>query len=179
MCNHESDVYTETVGEFTIRIVHDDVYDMTDDYDNLSDLKNNGIAVHAFHKRYIMPHVRTLPDSNECDSWEDMRQRIEEEGLVVFALSMTDHSSRTCYLGGGRDPWDSGQIGFVVVNPKTFATAEQQRNAAESVARYYNALLQGEVYGYIVEKDGEEVESVWGFIGDMDDCLKEAMSVVR
>lgn len=41
--------------------------------------------------------------------------------------------------------------------------------------RYY---LDGDVYGYIIKKDDEEIESVWGFIGDVSDCMNSAIHTI-
>jgi hypothetical protein len=38
----------------------------------------------------------------------------------------------------------------------------------------YDAYLCGECYGYVVERDGEHLDSCWGFLGD--DGFKHAKS---
>jgi hypothetical protein len=41
----------------------------------------------------------------------------------------------------------------------------------------YNDFLTGDCYGYVVEgRDGEELHSCWGFIGDIDYVREEAVS---
>ena len=49
----------------------------------------------------------------------------------------------------------------------------------------FDDYLQGNVFGYVVEKDGEEIDSCWGFYpdheyhkDDWDYCLREARSIV-
>jgi len=41
-------------------------------------------------------------------------------------------------------------------------------------------IVDGEVYGFdILDANGDSVESCWGFIGDADYCLKEAVAVAE
>ena len=43
----------------------------------------------------------------------------------------------------------------------------------------YDAYLGGRVYGYVIERDGEEVDACWGFVGDYETgCLPEAREAV-
>lgn len=177
-CNDEAEVKRRTVTakdgrELTVRVVVDLDYDTKDDLDCLSDF-DNGIALHCFHKKYRMPHVDSLPDVDSFDSWDEMQAEIESRGLVCFPVSMTDHSGLTCYLGSGRDMWDSGQIGFVVVDPSRHA---DPLKAAESVTSWFDSILQGEIFVFIVEDEsGETLDSVCGFVGDADYCLQEGMN---
>ena len=41
-------------------------------------------------------------------------------------------------------------------------------------------IVDGEVYGFdVLDANGDSVESCWGFIGDADYCLKEAVAVAE
>ena len=40
------------------------------------------------------------------------------------------------------------------------------------------ALLDGEVYGYVIKNGDVDVDSCWGFVGDSEYCLSQARSVV-
>jgi len=91
---------------------------------------------------------------------------------------------------GFQCPWDSGQIGFIYV---TTAKVREEYSAKRvspqmrtKVADYlrqevqtFSDYVSGAVYGYVVEKDNEEVDSCWGFIGDYEtNCLIEARSII-
>jgi hypothetical protein len=57
------------------------------------------------------------------------------------------------------------------------------REKAEDILRgeivSYDAYLGGRVYGYVIERDGEEIDACWGFVGDYElDCLLEARRAV-
>lgn len=129
--------------------------------------------------------------STNAGWWEDVFALLEDE-LVVLPLYLYDHSvlSISTYSFQGRAPhasWDSGQIGWIYCSKKRFLqetgyTAEQlfKEGKAEEILRgeveVYNQYLQGEVYGFKLEKKivcphccsvkMEEVNSCWGFYGD-------------
>lgn len=43
----------------------------------------------------------------------------------------------------------------------------------------YGSWAQGKAYGYIVDPDGPDEDSCWGFIGDIDYCKSEANSMAE
>lgn len=49
------------------------------------------------------------------------------------------------------------------------------RDNIESLRQY----VEGEVYGYVVERNGETIESCWGFYGDTDYVMSEAESIAE
>lgn len=82
-------------------------------------------------------------------------------------------------------PWDSGQSGLVYGDTKELAEAgmcnEQALLMCKDFVETYSLYLQGEVYGYRVLVDGEEVDSCWGFYGrkDAQEAANEAASAYR
>ena len=38
--------------------------------------------------------------------------------------------------------------------------------------------MRGDCYGYIIEKDGEEADSCWGYLGDLREVIKSMQSGV-
>lgn len=88
-------------------------------------------------------------------------------------------------------PWDSGQVGFIYVSLEDVRSEyNMQRVSAKLRAKItehleqevstYSDYLAGRVFGYAVEKDDEEVESCWGFIGEYDGyCLEQARTCIR
>lgn len=89
-------------------------------------------------------------------------------GLPVFAYV---HSGVTIRTGQSFPcPWDSGRSGFVYVDRADalaeFKDEESVLNCLRSEVETCNAYLSGEVFGWIVlDVDGEELESCWGFYG--------------
>ena len=52
--------------------------------------------------------------------------------------------------------------------------------ALESTLSAYCSWAIGDCYGFIIEdKDGDELDSCWGFVGDLDYCMKEARDAAK
>ena len=105
------------------------------------------------------------------------------DGLLLFPLYLYDHSIQSISIGSfiGRAQhaeWDSGQVGYIYAEPTAIQTAygaispetmNRARQALEAEVKAYDAYLRGECYGYRLYKDGEEIDSCWGFLGDIDE----------
>jgi len=113
--------------------------------------------------------------------------RLERGTTVILPLGLLDHSGLHMYVGAGAhlsDPggWDSGQVGVI------FDTAEARRSCGcedwdearieESLraeVKEYDTYLRGECYGYVIkDAEGDETDSCWGFLGDIEECKREA-----
>lgn len=99
-----------------------------------------------------------------------------EHGLI--ALSTVRNYPFSC-------KWDSYQLGYIYVEKERIKKGFEAKSVGcklrEKVTeilrqeiRTYSKYLSGDVYGYTSEKDGEVVDSCWGFIGDIDYCLEAA-----
>lgn len=84
-------------------------------------------------------------------------------------------------------PWDSGQCGFVYCTKQEAIKEFGNRILTKSVkaaalrclrgeVQTFSQYLEGDVWGYRVLVDGEEVESCWGIYGH-DEAVAEAKSV--
>ena len=95
----------------------------------------------------------------------------------VFPLYAYIHSGVSLSLGEFSCPWDSGQVGWVYVAKEEWRLQKSARKAAEGLVESWNSYLSGEVYGYIIRDDeGIDLDSCWGFLGDMSYCINEAKS---
>jgi hypothetical protein len=103
----------------------------------------------------------------------------------ILNLFMYDHSGVVLRAQEGhRNPfepfdhgsWDSGQVGFCFLTKeaieRTGMPADSDDKIVENIVSeidYYNDWSSGNVWGYAVEdRDGETLDSCWGFIGDYD-----------
>ena len=134
----------------------------------------------CFHKRYTLGdrHDYRVSDYN---NWDELREAIvqKEDPVAIFELYMYDHSGLTVSMGPFDCPWDSGQIGFVLI---TMDTAKKElgakrrckslfrkcREIIEGEVKTYDQYLRGEVYGY-----GHGEDSCWGFYGYEPEELAE------
>lgn len=92
------------------------------------------------------------------------------EGYVILPLYLMDHSGITMSTGAFSCPWDSGQVGWIICDNETIEREfNDDRDLAEkcleSEVSVYDDYLTGNVFGFIVEEDGERVDSCFGFFG--------------
>ena len=93
--------------------------------------------------------------------------------LVSLPLWLYDHSGITISCGDRvypyNDRWDSGLVGWIIY-AKQAEDGEDWRERAFARMRAeveeYDHYLQGEVYGFTIYENGEEIDSCWGYYGD-------------
>jgi hypothetical protein len=155
----------------TIRVVPDE--DPTDprEWDNL------GTIVYTSH-RYYLGDERVTPDEiAELEAREDVI------ALPVYAYI---HGGVSLSTGPFGCRWDSGQCGIVYVEHDAVrreykAEPDEVRDRVLDVLRAevdtFSRYLGGEVVGYVIELDGEPVESCWGYY-DVEDAIAQAKAEV-
>ena len=173
---------------YNINIYPDDNPDNPRNWDTL------GIMV-CFHSRYDLGDKANLT-SDMFNGWEELEAYLikEKQAVVIAPLYLYDHSGISirigsfyaCGLPQGHARFDSGQIGFIYVDKETLKkeysvkritkkTKDKAREVLENEVKTYNDYVSGNVYGYQVEdKEENDIDSCWGFIGDTDDMIKEA-----
>ncbi len=136
---------------------------------------DNAGTIWAWHRRYDLAD-EYCPDNPWND--EEMREHVGPGG-VFLPVYMLDHSGITVSTGRFSCPWDSGQVGWVFMTEAKVKeeglTKEQAIHLLECEVKTFAQYLEGDVYGYIVEVDGEEVESCWGFYG-REYAIQDGMS---
>lgn len=111
----------------------------------------------------------------DCDDLIDRAAEVVVRNeYVVLPIFMYDHSGIALSTGPFSCPWDSGQVGYVIIDRETidkewngdFDCADQYARHAVEV---YNQFIGGDVWGFIAEQRNdegwEETESCWGFFG--------------
>jgi hypothetical protein len=151
---------------YTIRIEQDD-----DSVNPRTDFDHLGTMA-CWHRRY------ELGDKNNLGSPKEVMAYIEETRAVWLPVFMLDHSGLYFRTSDFQDPWDSGQVGYIFIERKKLlkefgrkVLTKKLRQKAEEILRAeveeYNDFHTGNVWGYtIVDPDGEEGDSCWGFYGD-------------
>ena len=187
-------VYEEAYHGHTIKIFQDLDPESPREWSNLGTLI-------CWHRRYRLgdSHQFDSPEaflrdlagvSDQSDlSMEQLRERAERKAIIL-PVFLYDHSGLAMNTIGFHCPWDSGQVGFVYVTLEAVwqefglkRVTKALREKAADILRLeivsYDAYLGGRVYGYVIERDGEEVDACWGFFGDYElDCLSEARAFV-
>jgi len=179
---------------YRIRIEPDEDAESPREWDNLGTMM-------CFHRRYELGDKNLGYKSSDYKGWDEllagivMRYRKDEGGVeAVLPLYLMDHSGlslNTTTTGFAMcDPqgWDWGQVGWIFVGRKKVLrefgwrrVSKKRREKVMEVLRAevkaYDRYLSGDVWGFIVEKDEDHVDSCWGFYGQ-EEALEEARGVV-
>jgi len=148
----------------------------------------NGSTMACWHRNY------TLGDVQPVEEPRDWIKENAPKGSVILELFLYEHGGITMRCGAFSDPFDSGQIGYIVATPEqiretfmvkriTAKIREQVEANLRSEVAYYAEYLEGNCYGFqVIEHttceccdhvEPEVIDSCWGFIGDSS---KEAMA---
>lgn len=132
---------------------------------------NLGTMVH-WHRRSEVGDERISVESTGCESLDELVEYFKRErgATVVLPVYLYDHSGMTVNTTGFSCPWDSGQVGFIFDTPEGVERCGTPPELIEECLRgevaAFDQWLRGDVYGYVVERDGEHVDSCWGFFGE-------------
>lgn len=160
------------------------VYIDPDPINPRKDYDNSTIMVH-WHRKYDLGD-----EYHESCTAEELKEEYADKGdpiLHIMPLYLYDHSGLSISTGGFTCSFDSGQVGWVFVTQSKKdlmefgeMTAEQWESVIKSDTKVYDDYLTGAVYGYeVTGKDGDHLESCWGYIGDIDYCISEAKSAAE
>lgn len=121
--------------------------------------------------------------------WDDMRKYIEKNlDAICLPVYLYSHGGDTIATTPFSCPWDSGRLGYVYVEREKVRKEwgckrispklqKQIENTLKGEIETFNQYINGEVYGYVIKQNGEEIDSCWGFYG-LDYCKKEAESMI-
>jgi len=184
-------VYTEEYKGYIIKIIPSDGSDNSPRDDD-----NFGTMV-CFHNRYTLGDdiPKKLGFTVDID---ELKEIIQRKDVVALPIYMYDHSGIGISTSNSRYPfncpWDSGQIGYIYATYEdirknwsgkrvTKKMLDRVLEILQSEVNVYNDYLTGNVYGYVVEdKEGNHLDSCWGYIGDYDakegplDCAKDIVN---
>lgn len=156
-------------------------------------MSNIGVIAYK-HSRYILGEEKiedpidfllnlygiaatNIPYTNE--TLEKLMSKASKYGYVLLPVYLFDHSEISISTSPFSCSWDSGQVGFIYTNLqrindcfsynwKRISKKRQQqiKQWLEAEIATFDMYIRGEVYGFIVEEDGKEIDSCWGFYGD-------------
>lgn len=181
-------VESKQMGEYLVEVLHDDngFIDSPREWDNLG-------MMYCYHRRYNLGDEKLSENYNTDDfsGWDEFSRQLTRDGhILIMPLGLYDHSGITMYISDSHDRWDGGQVGFICTTKQrirecygvkkiTKATLDKAREALKNEVKTYDDYLVGNVYGFRITKDGDEVDSCWGFIGDYKYCLDEGVSQAK
>ena len=153
-----------------------------------------------YFKKWFTTFFEGSMADNKQDIFEDILNTLPDQLLYALAseknlilpLNLYDHSglsmSVSSFIGRAQHAeWDSGQVGWIYATADSIR-AEYGHCSAESVEKAkallksevetYNYYLSGQCYGFRLYENGEEMDSCWGFLGALQDVLKEIVGEV-
>ena len=181
----------KTMKKYTYEIVQDfDPSNPRTEWDNVTTML-------CFHKRYNLGDKQNI-NFNDYESWDEMENAIKEkyDVLMIKPLYMYEHSGIAISTSPFSCPWDSGRIGFIIVDTKQYelcmgdpkdAKGEVLEGIIKNDIEIYNKYLCGDVYGYktfeveTCNKGCEHktmIDSCWGYY-DEADAEAEAKSLIE
>lgn len=182
--------YMNLKEQIVVRIEYDDCAESPRSWCNLGTL-------YCWTRGYISPDECKYPDAisfleeilgesivskvhdkytNTRDFMEEIVERMDRAGYILYPVSLFDHSG-TRYFLGCASGWDVGTVGVMFASKEkireelgckkiTKAIREKVKGIFEGELETYTEWANGYVYGYIVEDlAGNEVDSCWGFMG--------------
>jgi len=172
-------IYTETRHGLTIKIYPEEYPLDPRENDNL------GTMV-CFHRRHKLGDKHTM-------SVEEVKEFTQRKDIVWLPLYLYDHSGITMSTSNKSYPftcpWDAMQVGIIYITKaeikKEFGTADQKSiektlNNFRAQVKEYDDYLTGNVYGYVIEdKEGEHLESCYGYSGDYNNKDFSALTEAR
>jgi len=111
------------------------------------------------------------------DEQKERAIKLAYQNNVILPLYLYDHSGITMRTSPFSCRWDSGQVGYIYISHdkirKEYGWKKLTKARLEKIKQYligevetYDNYLTGSVYGYVIEdRNGEEIDSCWGFYG--------------
>lgn len=128
---------------------------------------------------YCWDHRNKLGDDNPFRNPEEFYDWLKEQRVkpVVLPLYLYDHSGITMRTSSFADPWDSGQVGYIVMTREDATSCGLKRTwrkqataILESEVSVYDRWLRGDFFGFEAEElvgdEWEQVDSCWGMFAD-------------
>jgi hypothetical protein len=167
-------VDTITVENLTVKIYPD--YDGDHECPIDKNLKDDGIWFVTFQRRSTLSEFHDFLDPSTVEHWA------KKNKWDAFPLFYYEHGNCIYKVTEGGNPfscpWDSGQVGWILVKRSDF----KRKNRLEIAQSWANAVTtwcNGDYYGYVIEnEDGDNLESCWGF-DDADYCKEEATDLAK
>ena len=131
----------------------------------------------CFHNRY------TLGDKHDYSSPDDLMEFLKDNEKEIFFLPIYayEHGGITISTKPYSCRWDSGQVGVIYayrdeLKKRGYKTDDEIEYVLNQEVKTFDDYLRGECYGFTIYDDsGEVLESVGGFLGDIEYCENESI----
>jgi len=167
-------VHTTDFRGFKINIIQDENYD--------SDMLNedDSIFLLYYHRDFWVTRkgFEQRPSAEMLNDWM--------KDYYFFPVYAYIHSGVALSLGNNAYPFtcpfDTSMCGGILIkkDDTDFDTEEKRLKAAQATIQEWNDVLSGNVYGYQIMRNDEEIDTCWGFIGyyETSGIISECQSIV-
>jgi len=145
----------------------------------------------CFHKRYSLGDDNHDYNYEDYSSWDELKRAIlkKEDIAVILPIYMYDHSGITIATTPFACRWDSGQIGFIFVSKEKvreeYGVKRITKQILKRVSDYlisevatYDEYIQGDVYGFVIDEDGDSCYGFYGYDHETSGLLNEAKASI-
>lgn len=154
-------IETKNYRGYPINIYQDDF-----EYDPLDD---DDVLIFSFRIRYTMTkHNYELNQEGFDQCIDDLKK-----DYYYFPLYFYEHGGLVLSLSDFKDKWDSGVFGIIAVPKKNYKSKIQAEKRLRDFLKYYNAYINGEIIKYIIEKNGEIIDTAGGYMS-IEDAINDA-----
>jgi hypothetical protein len=133
----------------------------------------------CFHNRY------DLGDTHKFKTIKGVVQHIIRTKAINLPLYLYDHGGITMNTTGFNCQFDAMLVGYIYMPKKEILKEFKVKEITEKIRKEvkgillsevetYDCFLRNEVYGYIIEKNGAELDSCWGYYGHAEYCMEQA-----
>ena len=184
---HPSVIKTIGYKDYDIEIMYDE------DPVSPREFQGNLGVFHCWHKGFNLGDKNYNFYKNHKDYDDSKLKSILRDAKrnndLIYPLYIYEHSGVVLSLSPFSCPWDSGQVGYIIVNRqkvikeygKKILTKQIKERVFEQVEgeiKVYNQYLDGDVYGYnIIDKEDKDVDSCWGYYGQ-EECVNGAKLII-
>ena len=117
-------------------------------------------------------------ESVNIRNWSELDIRELKKESIWLPIYMYDHSGICLNTTGFSCPWDSGQVGYIVVKKDKVRKEYGWKNITADRKKLIEGVLTGEIeslsaiyegnvwYGEVFDSEGNSVDSIGGVIGD-------------
>ena len=151
---------------------------------------DNADIIICFHKRYTLGDKHNYK-INDFSGWDELEKQLikDYQPIAIKPIYMYDHSGVTISTTPFSCPWDSGQIGFILISRETALKENYSKRIDKKIKTWaekyiqasikeYDQYLTGDVYGYIIKDENEEeINACWGFYG-LNYTIKQAKEFI-
>ena len=169
------------LGNERVRIVQDEDVETPRNWGNLSKMIFTGGQEHLGDKHEVDFDYSFDSRQEFIERGEEIVRKHFKDVAVCYAVHMYKHSGESIsidYSGQYTCRFDSGTIGFAIVTKEDIRkeynikrVTQKYIDKCENIVRgeieTLNQYISGEVYGYVVEDEDENIiDSCYGFFGD-------------